>query len=87
MLTKKRPSGHPSLPKFRTIFKKDFIKPSDHDKLLFDDIELHLAESTNQIMNWISVNKPLISHSIKETDRLAIRGVSSIRTYFPAQPP
>jgi hypothetical protein len=37
-------------------------------------------------MNWISVHKPLISHSIKETDRLAIRGVRSMRTYFPAQP-
>ena len=36
---------------------------------------------------WISVHKPLTSHSIKESDRLAIRRVSSIRTYFPAQPP
>ena len=48
------------------------MKPSDRDKILFDDIEQHLAKSTNQIMNWISVHKPLVSHSIKETDRLAI---------------
>ena len=67
--------------------RKDFMKPSDRDKILFDDIEHHLAKTTNQIMNWISVHKPLISHSIKETDRLSIRGVSSIRIYFPAQPP
>ena len=64
------------------------MKPSDRDKILFDDIEHHLAKSTNQIMNWVSVHKPLISHSIKETDtRLAIRGVRSMRTYFSAQPP
>ena len=63
------------------------MKPSDRNKTLFDDIEHHFAKTTNRIMNWISVHKPLISHSIKETDRIAIRGVSSIRTYFPAQPP
>jgi hypothetical protein len=62
------------------------MKPSDRNNILFDDIEYHIAKTTNQIMNWISVHKPLISHSsIKETDRLAIRGVSSIRTYFPAE--
>ena len=67
--------------------RKDFMKPSDRDKILFDDIEHHLAKTTNQIMNWIGVHKPLTSQSIKESDRLAIRKVSSIRTYFPAQPP
>ena len=66
--------------------RKDFMKPSDRDKFLFDNIELHLAHSTHQIMSWTSVHQPLISHSIKETDRLAIRGVISIRTYFPAPP-
>ena len=67
--------------------RKDFMKPSDRDKILFDDIEHHLIKPTHQIMNWISVNQPLNSHSIKETGRLAIQGVSSIRTYvyFPAQ--
>ena len=58
----------------------DFMKPRNHNKILFEDIERHLAQSTNQIMNWISVHKPLISHSIKETNRLVIRGVSPIRT-------
>ena len=62
------------------------MKPSDRNKILFDDIECHLAKTTNSIMNWISVHQPLISHSIKQTDRLAIQGVSSIRTYYPAQP-
>jgi hypothetical protein len=52
--------------------RTDFMMPSDRDKIHLDDIEHHLAKSTNQIMNWISVHKPLISHSIKETDRLAI---------------
>ena len=47
------------------------MKPSDRNKIVFDDIEHHLAKTTNQIMNWISVHKPLISHSIKETDRLS----------------
>jgi hypothetical protein len=58
--------------------RKDFMKLSDRDKILFDDIEHHLAKTTNQIMNWINVHKPLISHSIKETGRLAIRGGTSI---------
>jgi hypothetical protein len=66
--------------------RKDFMKPSDHDKILFDDIEHHLAKPTHQIMNWISVHKPLVSHRIKETDRLAIQGICSLRTYFPVQP-
>jgi len=51
--------------------RKDFMKPSDRDKILSDDIEYHLVKRTHQIMDWISVNQPLINHSIKETDRLA----------------
>jgi len=55
--------------------RKDLMKPSNRDKLLFDDIELlNLAKTTNKIMNWIIVNQPTPHqpHSIKETDRLVI---------------
>ena len=48
--------------------------------------QFQIDPTAHSIMSWISVRQPLISHSIKETDRLAIRGVGSIRTYFPAQP-
>ena len=55
--------------------RKGLMKPSDRNKILFDDIEHNITKTTNQIMNWwISVHKPLVCHSIKETDRLAIRG-------------
>jgi hypothetical protein len=61
--------------------RKDFMKPSDHDKILFEDSEHHLAQSTNQIMNWISVHTPLISHSIKETDKLVASQFLKILLY------
>jgi len=50
--------------------RKQFMKPSDCDKILFNDIEQHLAQHTHQIMNWISVHQSLISHSMskKPTD-------------------
>ena len=60
--------------------RKDFMNPSDRDKILFEDIEHHLAQSTNQIMNWISVHKPLISRSQYQRNRQ----ISNMRSTFRA---
>ena len=66
--------------------QRDFMTPSDRDLILFVSVDRHLQRSTNSIMNWINLHYSLTNHSVKEADRSTIRGVRSIRTFFPAQP-
>ena len=45
-----------------------------------------LQRSTNLIVNWINIHKAPMNHSVQEADRLAIRGVRSVRISLFEQP-
>jgi hypothetical protein len=60
---------------------RELLLPADQDHL-FDDVNTHLAYSTNSIRNWLNTYQGLFTDSISKAETRALDGVRSIRSYF-----
>jgi hypothetical protein len=66
----------------RAIYEnRELLHPADQD-YLFDNLDTHLAKSTQSIRNWLNTYQPMFTDSIKKAKRRALDGVHSIRSYF-----
>ena len=66
----------------RAIYdERELLLPADQDHL-FDDVNTHLAYSTNSIRNWLNTYQGLFTDSISKAKKRALDGVHSIRSYF-----
>jgi hypothetical protein len=66
----------------RAIYEeRELLLPADQDHL-FDDVNTHLAYSTNSIRNWLNTYQGLFTDSILKAKKRALDGVCSIRSYF-----
>jgi hypothetical protein len=60
---------------------RELLLPADQDHL-FDDVNTHLAYSTNSIQNWLNTYQGLFTDSISKAKKCALDGVHSIQSYF-----
>jgi hypothetical protein len=60
---------------------RKLLLPADQDHL-FDDVNTHLAYSTNSIQNWLNTYQGLFTDSISKAKKCVLDGVRSIRSYF-----
>jgi hypothetical protein len=66
----------------RAIYEdRELLLPADQDHI-FDDVNTHLAYSTNSIQNWLNTYQGLFTDSISKAKKRALDGVRSIRSYF-----
>jgi hypothetical protein len=66
----------------RAIYdERELLLPADQDHL-FDDVNTHLAYSTNSIRNWLNTYQGLFTDSISKAKKRVLDGVCSIRSYF-----
>ena len=61
--------------------ERNLLLPADQDHL-FDDVNTHLAYSTNSIRNWLNTYQGLFTDSISKAKKRALDGVCSIQSYF-----
>jgi hypothetical protein len=59
----------------------ELLLPADQDHL-FDDVNTHLAYSTNSMQNWLNTYQGLFTDSISKAKKRALDGVCSIHSYF-----
>ena len=60
---------------------RKLLLPADQDHL-FNEVNTHLAHSTNSIRNWLNTYQGLFNDSISKAKKRALDGVRSIRSYF-----
>jgi hypothetical protein len=66
----------------RAIYEdQELLLPADQDHL-FDNVDTHLAKSTQALQNWLNTYQLMFTDSIKKAKRRAIDGVRSIWSYF-----
>jgi hypothetical protein len=56
---------------------RKLLLPADQDHL-FDDVNTHLAYSTNSIQNWLNTYQGFFTDSISKAKKCALDGVCSI---------
>ncbi len=61
--------------------QRNHMEPSAQS-LLCPDIRHHLEQPTWVIQNWITINGPVFTNSLRNVKTKAIQNVRSIRTYF-----
>ena len=61
---------------------RNHYEPSAQD-LLMKDIRDHSTRSTWNIKSWITINEPVLRTSYKRAKKMAIRGMRSLRHYWP----
>ena len=66
---------------------RDDTLPRDQD-LFYSTVKAHMPAhpSTSVLRNWLSTNRILITSSVKEASRRAVKGIRSIHTYFTPVP-
>jgi hypothetical protein len=68
--------------KIQAVYDKlELLLPANQDHL-FDDVETHLAFSTNSLQNWLNIYHGLFTDSISKAKRLALDDICSIRSCF-----
>jgi hypothetical protein len=60
---------------------RKLLLPANQDHL-FDDVDTHLAHSTNSIQNWLNTYQGLSTNSISKAKKRALDGIRSICSYF-----
>jgi hypothetical protein len=60
---------------------RKLLLPADQDHL-FDDVNTHLAYSTNSIQNWLNTYQGLFTDRISKAKKRALDAVCSIQSYF-----
>ena len=55
----------------------------EFQRLLFRDVQCHIQRQPHYITrNWLQMNVPIFRESLRRSERRAIKGVQSIRSYF-----
>ena len=70
--------------RIRNVYEQQHRVEPRLEPIFRSSMEQHLAKGEVYVQNWLAIHESLVHNSVARATARAIRGVRSLRTYFPA---